>query len=152
MVAGLVERERVRDLFGRHVGTNVARRAIEEGASMSGGVQEVAVLFIDLAGSTALAASHPPQQVAEVLNEFFHIVVDAVDAREGMINKFQGDAALAVFGAPLRPRAQPRRRWRRRAPSASSCAGCPTSTSGSASRLARCSQETSAPRTATSTP
>jgi adenylate cyclase len=102
MVAGLVERERVRDLFGRHVGTNVARRAIEEGASMSGGVQEVAILFIDLTGSTALAATHPPQQVAEVLNEFFHIVVNAVDAREGMINKFQGDAALAVFGAPLR--------------------------------------------------
>jgi adenylate cyclase len=102
MVAGLVERERVRDLFGRHVGTNVARRAIEEGASMSGGVQEVAILFIDLTGSTALAATHPPQQVAEVLNEFFNIVVNAVDAREGMINKFQGDAALAVFGAPLR--------------------------------------------------
>ena len=40
MVAGLAERERVRDLFGRHVGTNVARRAIEEGASMSGDVQE----------------------------------------------------------------------------------------------------------------
>ncbi len=102
MVAGLAERERVRDLFGRHVGTNVARRAIEEGASMSGDVQEVAILFIDLTGSTALAASHPPQQVAEVLNEFFHIVVNAVDARDGMINKFQGDAALAVFGAPLR--------------------------------------------------
>ena len=102
MVAGLAERERVRDLFGRHVGTNVARRAIEEGASMSGDVQEAAILFIDLTGSTALAASHPPQQVAEVLNEFFHIVVNAVDAREGMINKFQGDAALAVFGAPLR--------------------------------------------------
>ena len=102
MVAGLAERERVRDLFGRHVGTNVARRAIEEGASMSGDVQEVAILFIDLTGSTALAASHPPQQVADVLNEFFNIVVNAVDARDGMINKFQGDAALAVFGAPLR--------------------------------------------------
>ncbi len=102
MVAGLAERERVRDLFGRHVGTNVARRAIEEGASMSGDVQEAAILFIDLKGSTELAASHPPQQVAEVLNDFFRIVVDAVDARDGMINKFQGDAALAVFGAPLR--------------------------------------------------
>lgn len=102
MVAGLAERERVRDLFGRHVGIDVARRAIEEGASMSGDVQEVAILFIDLTGSTSLAASHPPQQVAEVLNEFFRIVVNAVDARDGMINKFQGDAALAVFGAPLR--------------------------------------------------
>jgi class 3 adenylate cyclase len=102
MVAGLAERERVRDLFGRHVGTNVALRAIEEGAAMSGDVQEAAILFIDLTGSTALAASHPPQRVAEVLNEFFHIVVNAVDARDGMINKFQGDAALAVFGAPWR--------------------------------------------------
>ena len=102
MVAGLAERERVRDLFGRHVGTNVARRAVEEGASMSGDVQEAAILFIDLTGSTELAASHPPQQVAEVLNDFFRIVVNAVDARDGMINKFQGDAALAVFGVPLR--------------------------------------------------
>ncbi|RDH76230.1 adenylate/guanylate cyclase domain-containing protein [Mycolicibacterium moriokaense] len=102
MVAGLAERERVRDLFGRHVGTNVARRAIEEGASMSGDVQEAAILFIDLTGSTELAARHPPQRVAEVLNDFFRIVVDAVNDRDGMINKFQGDAALAVFGAPLR--------------------------------------------------
>ncbi len=102
MVGGLAERERVRDLFGRHVGTNVAHRAIEEGASLSGHVQEAAILFIDLTGSTELAASHPPEQVAEVLNDFFRIVVSAVDAREGMINKFQGDAALAVFGAPLR--------------------------------------------------
>ena len=37
-----------------------------------------------------------------MLNDFFRIVVNAVDARDGMINKFQGDAALAVFGAPLR--------------------------------------------------
>ncbi len=102
MVVGLAERERVRDLFGRHVGADVAHRAIEEGVSMSGGVQEAAILFIDLAGSTELAASHPPQQVAEVLNDFFRIVVNAVDAQEGLINKFQGDAALAVFGAPLR--------------------------------------------------
>jgi adenylate cyclase len=102
MVAGLAERERVHDLFGRHVGTNVARRAIEEGTSMSGDVQEVAILFIDLTGSTELAASHPPEEVAKVLNDFFRIVVNAVDERDGMINKFQGDAALAVFGAPLR--------------------------------------------------
>jgi adenylate cyclase len=102
MAAGLAERERVRDLFGRHVGTNVARRAIEEGVSMSGDVQEAAILFIDLTGSTEMAASHPPEEVAGVLNDFFRIVVNAVDERDGMINKFQGDAALAVFGAPLR--------------------------------------------------
>ena len=102
MVAGLAERERLRDLFGRHVGTNVARRAIEQGASLTGDVREAAILFIDLVGSTQLACTHPPQQVAEVLNDFFRIVVDAVAKRDGLINKFEGDAALAVFGAPLR--------------------------------------------------
>lgn len=102
MVAGLAERERLRDLFGRYVGANVARRAIEEGVSMSGDVRDAAILYIDLVGSTQLASSSPPAEVAEVLNDFFRIVVDAVDEREGLINKFGGDAALAIFGAPLR--------------------------------------------------
>jgi adenylate cyclase len=102
MVAGLAERDRLRDLFGRHVGTDVAHRAVEEGAVLSGDVVEAAVLFIDLVGSTQLAESRPPQEVAEVLNDFFRIVVGTVDEHQGLINKFAGDAALAVFGAPLR--------------------------------------------------
>jgi adenylate cyclase len=101
MVAGIAERDRLRDLFGRHVGADVASRALEEGTSLSGGVTEAAILFIDLVGSTKLAADRSPQEVAEVLNEFFQIVVTAVDERNGSINKFQGDAALAVFGALL---------------------------------------------------
>lgn len=102
MVTGLRERDRLRDLFGRHVGEEVVRRAVEENESLSGDERDVAVLFIDLVGSTQLAASHEPHEVAEVLNDFFRIVVAAVDERHGLINKFQGDAALAVFGAPLR--------------------------------------------------
>ncbi|MGA9489203.1 MAG: adenylate/guanylate cyclase domain-containing protein [Mycobacterium sp.] len=101
MVAGIGERDRLRDLFGRHVGADVARRAIEEGTSLSGDVRDAAILFIDLVGSTTLAASQPPQEVARVLNDFFRIVVSAVDDHNGLINKFQGDAALAIFGAPL---------------------------------------------------
>jgi adenylate cyclase len=106
MVAGLAERDRLRDLFGRHVGADVAQRAIEEGASLSGDVVEAAVLFIDLVGSTQLAESRPPQEVADVLNDFFRIVVDAVDEHNGLINKFAGDAALAIFGVPL-PTSEP---------------------------------------------
>jgi adenylate cyclase len=101
MVAGIAERDRLRDLFGRHVGADVARRAVKEGTSLSGDVTEAAILFIDLVESTKLAASRPPREVAEVLNDFFRIVVSAVDERNGFINKFQGDAALAVFGVPL---------------------------------------------------
>jgi adenylate cyclase len=102
MVAGLQERDRLRDLFGRHVGEEVVRRAVEEHESISGDERDVAVLFIDLVGSTQLATTREPHEVAAVLNDFFRIVVDEVDAKHGLINKFQGDAALAVFGAPLR--------------------------------------------------
>jgi adenylate cyclase len=101
MMAGLIERERLRDLFGRHVGADVARHALEQDAALSGDVREVAILFVDLVGSTALAAVRPPAEVARILNDFFRIVVAAVDDRQGLINKFEGDAALAVFGAPL---------------------------------------------------
>ncbi|MGA9871485.1 MAG: adenylate/guanylate cyclase domain-containing protein [Rhodococcus sp. (in: high G+C Gram-positive bacteria)] len=100
MSAGLAERERMRDLFGRHVGTQVASRALEQSDFPRGDVQYVAVLFIDLVGSTTFAVDHPPQRVADLLNEFLGIVVATVDDNLGFINKFEGDAALAVFGAP----------------------------------------------------
>jgi class 3 adenylate cyclase len=124
MVAGFAERERLRDLFGRHVGTNVARHAIEEGASLTGDVQEAAILFVDLVGSTQLASTHPPQQVAKVLNEFFRIVVDAVDERDGLINKSEGDAALAVFGRLFESTERHRQRWAPHASSPTSWASC----------------------------
>jgi class 3 adenylate cyclase len=101
MVTGLLERDRLRDLFGRHVGPDVVRLAEATDESLSGEVRDAAILFIDLAGSTQLPANRTPQEVADVLNDFFRIVVAAVDERGGLINKFQGDAALAVFGAPI---------------------------------------------------
>ena len=101
MVAGLAERDRLRDVFGRHVGTDVARRALSEAGTLTGEVRDAAVLYVDLVGSTQLAQTRSPGEVAEVLNNFFEIVVAAVDERQGLINKFEGDAVLAVFGAPL---------------------------------------------------
>ncbi|SDF86528.1 adenylate/guanylate cyclase domain-containing protein [Pseudonocardia oroxyli] len=101
MVEGLRERERIRDLFGRHVGEDVARAAAAaDGSELGGEVRRVAVLFVDLVGSTAMAAERPPAEVVDVLNRFFAIVVESVERHGGWINKFEGDAALAVFGAP----------------------------------------------------
>ncbi|GAB2860132.1 adenylate/guanylate cyclase domain-containing protein [Actinoallomurus bryophytorum] len=101
MVDGLRENERVRDLFGRHVGEDVARHALEHGVALGGGeVCDAAVIFADLQGSTRLAATRPPGEVVALLNAYFGIVVDVVSAHGGLINKFQGDAALAIFGAP----------------------------------------------------
>jgi class 3 adenylate cyclase len=100
MVAGLAERDRLRDLFGRHVGIDVARYVARNADTMSGEVRDVAVLFVDMVGSTQLATTLAPEEMASILNQFFDIVVHAVDDRGGFINKFIGDAALAVFGAP----------------------------------------------------
>jgi adenylate cyclase len=101
MVAGLRERERLRDLFGRQVGEDVARQAIERGVRLGGEERHVAVLFVDLVGSTQLAHDRPPAEVVELLNAFFRVVVGVVDDEGAAVNKFVGDAALCVFGAPL---------------------------------------------------
>jgi adenylate cyclase len=101
MVRDLSERQRLRDLFGRYVGEDVARRAIERGTELGGQERDVAVLFVDLVGSTQLASTRPPSEVVSLLNEFFRVVVDTVGRHGGFVNKFQGDAALAIFGAPI---------------------------------------------------
>ena len=102
MVDGLRERERVRDLFGRHVGREVALAAERERPQLGGEERHVAVVFIDIVGSTQLVTSQPPAEVVALLNRFFTIVVEEVDRRCGLVNKFEGDASLAIFGAPNR--------------------------------------------------
>ena len=112
---GLREREELRDLFGRHVGEDVARAALERGIELGGEEREVAVLFVDLVGSTSMAAERPPQEVVAMLNEFFGVVVEVVEDHGGWINKFEGDAALACSArrcrstTPRAARSPPRR-------------------------------------------
>lgn len=102
MVEGLRERERVRDLFGRHVGREVAAAAERERPKLGGEERHVAVVFVDIVGSTQLVTSRPAAEVVMLLNRFFTVIVDEVNHHRGLVNKFQGDASLAVFGAPNR--------------------------------------------------
>jgi adenylate cyclase len=104
MVGGLREREKLRDLFGRHVGHEVAAAAVDTTTgevTLGGETRVVSVLFVDLVGSTTYAAEHSPAEVVSVLNRFFGVVVDEVDRHGGLVNKFIGDAVLAIFGAPV---------------------------------------------------
>lgn len=104
MVHGLRERELIRDLFGRHVGHEVASAAAALGAGeieLGGETRACTVLFVDLVGSTTYATEHSPTEVVAVLNRFFAVVVDEVDRHHGLVNKFIGDAVLAIFGAPV---------------------------------------------------
>jgi adenylate cyclase len=101
MAEGLRERERIRDLFGRHVGEDVARAALRDGTRLGGEERYIGALFIDLVGSTSMALAMPPAEVVRLLNRFFRVVVDVVESQGGHVNKFEGDAALCVFGAPV---------------------------------------------------
>jgi adenylate cyclase len=101
MAEELRERERIRDLFGRHVGEDVAHAALRGGTRLGGEEREIGALFVDLVGSTSMAVAMPPTEVVRLLNRFFRIVVEVVETEAGLVNKFEGDAALCVFGAPV---------------------------------------------------
>jgi adenylate cyclase len=101
MAKGLREREAIRDLFGRHVGKEVAEAAAHGDVVLGGETRVVSVLFVDLIGSTAYATQRSPVVVVETLNRFLGVVVEEVDRQGGFVNKFMGDAALAIFGAPV---------------------------------------------------
>lgn len=100
MVRGLRDRERVRDLFGRHVGRAVAGQALEKGTGLGGEQHDASVIFVDIVGSTVLSEELPPDEVVDLLNSFFDVVVRTVHAEGGWVNKFEGDGALCVFGVP----------------------------------------------------
>jgi adenylate cyclase len=101
MVDGLRERDRITDLFGRHVGPAVAQEALRRGVTLSGELRTVVALFVDITGSTFMTQTRDPVEFVATLNRFFHVVVAEVEAQGGLINKFQGDAVLAIFGAPV---------------------------------------------------
>jgi adenylate cyclase len=100
MVEGLDQRRLVEDLFGRHVGVDVARRAVLDGAGLRGEERIVSVLFVDILASTALTQRVEPGRVIDLLNRFFTEVIDCAATHGGWVNKFEGDGALCIFGAP----------------------------------------------------
>ena len=100
MAAGLQERERLRDLFGRHVGRDVAEAAELDDPELGGRDARVGVVFVDIIGSTEMAVRAEAAEVVEVLNRFFAVVVETVEEYDGIVDSFLGDAALVVFGAP----------------------------------------------------
>lgn len=101
MVSGLRERQRLRELFGRHVGADVARRALERGPSFGGEEVEASILFVDVIGYTGLGERLSGAEILTLLDLLFGSVVRAIDAEGGWVNKFLGDAAMCVFGAPV---------------------------------------------------
>jgi len=102
MTLGLKDRERLRGTLGRYVSGDVAERILseEDDLSLRGEVRHVAVLFLDVRGFTTISEKLTPTEVVALLNEYFDVVVDRVTAHGGTVNKFIGDAAMCIWGAP----------------------------------------------------
>lgn len=102
MVAGLEERERLRDAFGTFVDPSLTERVLSEGTDLRGEEVDVSVLFLDVRGFTPFAERAPAHEVVATLNELYEAVVPVIVRHGGHANKFVGDGLLAVFGAPER--------------------------------------------------
>jgi adenylate cyclase len=98
------EETRRREILQRYHSAAVVDRILEQrnaDAAFIAEERDVSVLFADIVGFTARAERMAPAAVAQLLNQCFAVMCDAVFAEEGMLDKFIGDAILAVFGAPL---------------------------------------------------
>ena len=95
--------ELVRSAFGRYVSEEVANSILQspEGMKLGGEEREVTILMSDLRGFTAMAARLTPPEVIAVLNQYFEVMVDVIEANGGVIDEIIGDAILVMFGAPL---------------------------------------------------
>ena len=69
--------------------------------TLSGELRDVLAVFVDITGSTQRSRDTDPTEFVAMLNRFYEIVVEEVEGNGGLLNKFEGDAALCVFGAPV---------------------------------------------------
>ena len=100
MMAGLRERERLREAFGTYLDKEVAEYILSEGFAEEGIEREVSILFCDVENFTRFASQASATEVVARLNELFETVVPVVARHGGHVDKFEGDGLLAVFGAP----------------------------------------------------
>ena len=100
MVRGLRERNLVRDLLGKYVPESVAARLIKERGAIEPLSTQATVMFTDVAGFTTLSEQVSPEELVEMLNGYFTVLADILEAHGGVITQFQGDGLLAVFNVP----------------------------------------------------
>ena len=101
MVEGLRERSMMRALFGRFMPESVAAALLRDQGALAPHTGDATILFADLAGFTALSERLRPEDIVEMLNAYFSVLVEIVERHGGVVTQFQGDAVLATFNVPL---------------------------------------------------
>ena len=99
------ERRRVRSMLGQYVSPHMLAALVDnrEGLLKAevGTKEMVTVLFSDIRGFTSISESEPPERIVKMLNRYFTLWSDAIFKYDGTIDKFVGDAVMALWGAPL---------------------------------------------------
>ena len=101
MSKGLLEKERLKETFGKFVNKEVARRAASGELKLGGERRVATVFFSDIRSFTAISENMSPEDVVEFLNAYMTRMVDCVEVTYGVVDKFIGDAIMAVWGAPV---------------------------------------------------
>lgn len=101
MAKGLEERDRVKATFHKFHNKEIAEKLLSGEVRLGGETKDAIVLFTDLRGFTTYSEALPPEQVVEMLNEYMTIMVRVISAHGGVVDKYVGDAIMALWGVPL---------------------------------------------------
>jgi adenylate cyclase len=101
MAKGLEERDRVKETFNKFHNKEIAEKLLSGEVKLGGERKEATVFFSDVRGFTAMSESMQPEEVVEMLNEYMTRMVSIVRAHHGIVDKYVGDAIMALWGVPL---------------------------------------------------
>ncbi|MBR0391731.1 MAG: adenylate/guanylate cyclase domain-containing protein, partial [Oscillospiraceae bacterium] len=98
------EKRRITDTFGHYIDPGVMKRLLAEGKSalaLGGKTTNIAVLFVDVRGFTAMSEALDAQTVVEIINRYLTLTTDCIMKNHGTLDKFVGDCTMAVWNAPV---------------------------------------------------
>jgi adenylate cyclase len=101
MGKGLAEREKMKDAFGKFVNKDIAERILRDEIKLGGERKNAAIFFSDIRNFTAMSENLQPEEVVEFLNQYMTRMVGCVNQTQGVVDKFIGDAIMAVWGTPI---------------------------------------------------
>lgn len=98
------EKHRIHNTFGHYIDPAIMRQLLEQGASaleLGGKLREIAVLFVDVRGFTAMSESLDPPTVVEIVNRYLTLTTECIMKNHGTLDKFVGDCTMAFWNAPV---------------------------------------------------